>query len=160
MKNKIMKILCIAIVCVLLIGATTVISCDWEEIGGNTAYFYPEETSYDLEGTPVENTGECSYGIAFDPKEYSTVKLVSDIMMREGTVEYIILEDSNENMIKEWKAPNASFEEELDEETFQKMAWITYQGSKASEGVATVTIYGKPKLITKIKRKIAYIFGD
>lgn len=159
MKSRIIKILCAVGICILLVLGIISFNCDWEEIEALTAYYYPEKIFYDLNGTPIENTGEFSDKMSFEPKEYASIKIKCDIFMMKGEIESLALRDKNEKVIKEWTSPIASFEEELEKNLFTQLDLITQQGSEGSEGQVTVTVYGKPKLITRIKREINYIKG-
>lgn len=157
MKSRILKILCVAGVCALLAGGTSLLSGDWEKIGQCTAFYYPEEIFYDIKGTPTENTGDCLFGMSFDPKEYNAMKIECEVLMEEGEIEIMTLEDKSQRVIWEKRTPIVSFEEELDKDTFQNFAFVTQQGSKGSQGEVTTTVYGKPKWIAIIKRKVKYM---
>lgn len=148
-------IICIMAVCIFFLGIVN-ISCDWEEVDESTAYYYAENFFYDLNGNKIENTGYFRFNLGFDPKEYAAIKINCAVVLQDGEVQSISLQDENENIIKEWTAPITGFEEELDEDVFQKTAFTTQQASKGSQGQVTVTMYGKPKLITRIKREINY----
>lgn len=159
MKRKIIIISCLVLICVLAGVGAIFLSGDWEQISQSIGYYYPEEIFYDLNGTSVENTGYFSYGMDFEPAEYNAVKVKCDVMIETGGIEYVALKDENENVIKEWSAPATGFEEELNRDIFEKMAFDTQQGKKGTEGQVIFTIYGKPKLITLIKRKITYLIN-
>lgn len=157
MKKRIIIVLCMTIICVLLGVGTIFFSGDWEEIGNSTAYYYPEDTFYDLNGVPVENNNSCLFDLGFDAMEYNVLKVRCDVLMEAGEMESLALEDEKEEVIKEWMGPVTTFEEELDRDILKKMVFIAMRGSEDSQGQAIVTIYGRPKLITLIKREINYI---
>ena len=159
MKGGIIKILCVVGVCALLVWGTMFLSGDWEEIHQCTAYYYPEEIFYDLNGTPIENTGDFLSGMDFNAMEYNAIKIKCDIYIEEGEIESLALEDKDEQIIRVWTAPITSFEEDLDKDTFRKIAFVAVQGSKGTQGQVVITLYGRPKLITNIKREISYIKG-
>lgn len=156
MRKRLTIILCVVVVCVL---SVTLLSGDWEEISSSEAYYYPVEIFYDGNGTPEENTGDFSFRWDFNAAEYNAVKVRCDIMIEAGGIEFIALADKDEQIIKEWTSPSTSFEEKLDREVFRKIVYDIQQGSEGTEGKVIVTLYGRPKLITLIKREINYIIG-
>lgn len=158
MKNRFVMILGIVGICILLVLGVGSIACEWEEITQSESYYYPEE-KFIINGEEVENTRYTLNGEDINEKEYKAIKIKCDVLMKQGEIDFFALEDAEEKVIKEWTPPITSFEEELDKETYEKLAFSALQGSKGSEGKVTITICGKPKLLTRIKREINYLIG-
>ena len=158
MKKRfiILFVLCATVVCIL---SVMLLSGDWEEIMQSTAYYDPERILNDLNGTSTENMDDFSFETDFNAAEYNAVKVRCDMMIVNGEIEHISLADKNGQSIKEWISPTTSFEEELDRKTFRKLgARVNIShGSEETKGKIVVTLYGRPKLITLIKRNINYM---